>query len=227
MRNQDVNSDVSRAERIGFDEAVYCADKTIGQIAVVLEAASAKNNTVLLTRLSPEQVAVLGETHRFLLDYDELSRTGFFGKIDPPSRPARIALVTAGTSDTRVSREVARTLYYYGEASSDICDVGVAGLWRLLDRIEEIRRLPIVVAVAGMDASLPSVLGGLVPGVIIIVPTSVGYGVVDSGQTALRASLASCAPGLLVVNIDNGYGAACAALRVLRAIGVQGSVKSE
>jgi hypothetical protein len=95
----------------------------------------------------------------------------------------------------------------------------VAGLWRLLDRVEEIRRVPVIIAVAGMDAALPTVLGGLVPGVIIGVPTSVGYGVAAEGHSALHSMLSSCAPGLTVMNIDNGYGAACAALRVLRAIG--------
>jgi pyridinium-3,5-biscarboxylic acid mononucleotide synthase len=128
-------------------------------------------------------------------------------------------VIAAGTSDVYVSREAARTLRYYGQPNVEITDVGVAGLWRLLERIEEIRRMPVVIAVAGMDAALPTVLGGLVPSVVIGVPTSVGYGVASGGEAALRAMLASCAPGLVVMNIDNGYGAACAALRILRAIG--------
>jgi NCAIR mutase (PurE)-related protein len=106
-----------------------------------------------------------------------------------------------------VSREAARTLRYYGVPNLEITDVGVAGLWRLLDRVEEIRRMPVVIAVAGMDAALPTVLGGLVPGLVIGVPTSVGYGVAANGQSALHAMLASCTPGLAVMNIDNGYGA--------------------
>jgi hypothetical protein len=117
-----------------------------------------------------------------------------------------------------VSREAARTLRYYGTAGVEITDVGVAGLWRLLERIEEIRSVPVVIAVAGMDAALPTVIAGLVPGVIIGVPTSVGYGVAAGGHSALHSMLSSCAPGLAVMNIDNGYGAACAALRVLRAV---------
>jgi NCAIR mutase (PurE)-related protein len=95
----------------------------------------------------------------------------------------------------------------------------VAGLWRLLERIDEIQKLPVVIAVAGMDGALPSVVAGLVPGIVISVPTSTGYGVAAAGETALRSALASCAPGLVVVNIDNGYGAACAALRALRSRG--------
>ena len=118
---------------------------------------------------------------------------------------------------SRSRREAARTLRFYGEPAVEINDVGVAGLWRLLERIEEIRKMKVVIAVAGMDAALPTVIGGLVSSVVIGVPTSVGYGVATGGETALRAMLASCSPGLVVTNIDNGFGAACAALRILRA----------
>jgi NCAIR mutase (PurE)-related protein len=124
--------------------------------------------------------------------------------------------VAAGTSDVAVGREAARTLRFYGEPAVEINDVGVAGLWRLLERVEEMRKMKVVIAVAGMDAALPTVIGGLVSSVVIGVPTSVGYGVASGGETALRSMLASCSPGLLVTNIDNGFGAACAALRILR-----------
>jgi NCAIR mutase (PurE)-related protein len=174
---------------------------------------------LLLTRLDQVQFAELPEHHRARIDYEPVSRTGFFGEPHPLQGEARVAVVAAGTSDVPVSREAARTLRYYGVASTEINDVGVAGLWRLLERVEEIRRMPVVIAVAGMDAALPTVLGGLLPGVIIGVPTSVGYGVAQGGETALRAMLVSCAPGLAVMNIDNGYGAACAAMRVLKAAG--------
>jgi NCAIR mutase (PurE)-related protein len=126
-------------------------------------------------------------------------------------------VVGAGTSDMSVCREAVRALGYHGIKASEIYDVGVAGLWRLMERVPEIVRHPVVIAVAGMDAALVSVLGGLVPGLVIAVPTSVGYGMAKGGETALRAALVSCAPGVAVVNIDNGYGAACAALRALRA----------
>ena len=104
-----------------------------------------------------------------------------------------------------------------GKTCTRIEDVGVAGLWRLLERIEELRRHPVVIAVAGMEGALFSVVGGLVGSVVVAVPTAVGYGVAAGGELALRAALASCAPGLMVVNVDNGYSAACAALRILRA----------
>ena len=116
-----------------------------------------------------------------------------------------------------VAREAVRTLAFRGEAAALIADVGVAGLWRLTRRLEEIRATPVIIVAAGMDAALPSVLAGLVPGVVIAVPTSVGYGVAAGGRAALDAILSSCAPGITVVNIDNGYGAACAALRLLGA----------
>jgi pyridinium-3,5-biscarboxylic acid mononucleotide synthase len=125
--------------------------------------------------------------------------------------------VTAGTSDIPVAQEAARTLRFHGHEAANIPDVGVAGLWRLLARLEELRAMPVVIVAAGMDAALPSVVAGLVAGAVIAVPTSVGYGVAAGGRAALHAVLASCAPGLTVVNIDNGYGAACAALRILRA----------
>jgi hypothetical protein len=129
---------------------------------------------------------------------------------------AKIAVIAAGTSDAHVTREIQRTLSWQGIPSSLIVDVGVAGLWRLLDKVEEIRKHSIAIVVAGMDAALPTVVGGLFGGVIIGVPTSTGYGVATGGHTALNSILASCAPGIVTLNIDNGYGAACAAMRVLR-----------
>ena len=128
-----------------------------------------------------------------------------------------VAVVAAGTSDVPVAREALRTLHYQGRGATLIADVGVAGLWRLTQRVEEIRAHLVVIVAAGMDAALPSVVGGLVASPVIAVPTSVGYGVAEGGHTALNSVLASCAPGITVVNIDNGYGAACAALRLLHA----------
>ena len=129
-----------------------------------------------------------------------------------------VAIVMAGASDVPAAREATRTLAFNGQQAIEYVDVGVAGLWRLLSKIDDIRQAPVVIAAAGMDAALISVLGGLVPGVVIGLPTSVGYGVATGGTTALNAGLASCAPGIVMVNIDNGYGAACAAIRVMNAI---------
>lgn len=216
---QDIKLDLQRHERLGFDEAIFCAAKTASHLTHILDQAAENKLRLLLTRLSAEQLRELPEAHRARIDHEPISRTGYYGVPHDLDGAPRVAVIAAGTSDVSVSREAARTLRYYGQPTIEITDVGVAGLWRLLERVEEIRRMPVVIAVAGMDAALPTVLGGLVPGVVIGVPTSVGYGVASGGEAALRAMLASCAPGLVVMNIDNGYGAACAALRILRAIG--------
>jgi NCAIR mutase (PurE)-related protein len=214
MSERDIKLDLERRERLGFDEAILCAGKSNEHLAAILEKVGA--DSLLLTRLDADALQALPPALAARIDYEPLSRTGFFGSVAAPAGAVEIAVVTAGTSDVRVSREASRTLSYYGAPCLEISDVGVAGLWRLMERIDEIKRHRIVIAVAGLDAALPSVIGGLVPGLVIAVPTSTGYGAARGGETALYASLVSCAPGVVVVNIDNGYGAACAALRALR-----------
>jgi hypothetical protein len=217
-----VRLDLARTERIGLPEALFCEGKDDTHIVTILDLVAADGGSMLLTRLAESTVAVLPASHRDRLDYDPLSRTGWYGPVSAPANSTdgdtgtvEVAVVTGGTSDLRVSREVVRTLGYHGVAVTEITDVGVAGIWRLAERLDEIRRHRIVVAVAGMDAAMVSVLGGLVGGVVIAVPTSTGYGAARNGETALGSSLSSCAPGVLVCNIDNGYGAACAVLRIL------------
>ena len=128
-----------------------------------------------------------------------------------------MAVISGGSSDLPVAREAVRTLAFHGEGALEAMDIGVAGLWRLMERLEELRPMKVVIVAAGMEGALTSVVGGLLPGAIVALPTSVGYGVAEGGRVALQSALASCAPGIVTVNIDNGYGAACAALRVLRA----------
>jgi NCAIR mutase (PurE)-related protein len=207
--------DTRRDERVRLSEAIFCAGKSAAQIAAILDHAESRSLSLLLTRLDEERFAALPPHQREDLDYDAVSRTAIRGRPHPVSRAAQVAVVTAGTSDVPVAREAVRTLHFEGFAAEEIIDVGVAGLWRLLRRVEELQQFPVVIVAAGMDAALPSVIGGLVGGLVIAVPTSVGYGVAAGGQTALNAVLASCAPGLVTVNIDNGYGAACAAMRAL------------
>ena len=216
MSHDHLNLDFRRRERLGFDEAILCEPKSTEQLTAILEQAEERDIPLLLTRLDRGQFETLPDSFRARIDYDPVSGTGFYGSPEPPRGAPKVAVLTAGTSDAPVAREAARTLEYYGYASLEVPDVGVAGLWRLLERIDEIQKLPVVIAVAGMDGALPSVVAGLVPSIVISVPTSTGYGVAAAGETALRSALASCAPGLVVVNIDNGYGAACAALRALR-----------
>ncbi len=205
--------DFQRQARIGLAEAVLCAGKTPAQIDAIIATAMGNEKRLLLTRLADEVARQLDAP----MDYDPLSRTGIVGEADPPAGPAAVAVVTAGTSDLPVAREAVRTLGFYGRAVTEISDVGVAGLWRLLAREEDLRRHACVIAVAGMEGALFSVVAGLVPGLVIAVPTSTGYGVARGGETALHAALTSCAPGVVAVNIDNGYGAASAALRFLAA----------
>lgn len=215
MSHSDVIFDFARSARIGLDEAVFCEGKTVGQIASILVDARERGAGLLLTRLDAGKLTGLPPEFTADIDYCSLSRTAFFGPLRAATISDKVAIVAAGTSDAAVAREAARTLRHAGVEATLITDVGVAGLWRLMNRIEEIRRHPIVIAVAGMDAALASVLGGLVAGVLIAVPTSIGYGASEGGRTALNAMLASCAPGVTVCNIDNGYGAASAALRIM------------
>jgi NCAIR mutase (PurE)-related protein len=217
--SSDVTFDFPRAQRLGFSEAVLAAGKTKAQLCTILDLATERGVPLLFTRLNDDAFAALPPEHRVRMDHDALSRTAIFGNPVMPAAETRVAVVTAGTSDLAVAREASRTLRFHGQASLEIADVGVAGLWRLMARVEELRTHPVVIVVAGMDAALPSVIGGLIPGLIVAVPTSTGYGVASGGTTALHAALASCAPGIAVVNIDNGYGAACVALRSLKAVG--------
>lgn len=215
MTSPEFDLDLLRAERVGLDEALFCAGKTAGQIGRIVESVAGAGRRMLLTRLDESRHAALDENVRALLDYDPLSATARVGAARPAGDTVRVAIVCAGTSDLRVGREAARTLEYYGVGAAEFNDVGVAGVHRLLSRIDAIRAHEVVIAVAGMDAALVSVVGGLVRAPVIAVPTSVGYGAARGGETALSASLASCAAGVVVVNIDNGFGAACAALRIL------------
>ncbi|MBN9510948.1 MAG: nickel pincer cofactor biosynthesis protein LarB [Alphaproteobacteria bacterium] len=208
--------DTEREQRIGLPEAIFCGGKTAAQIGAIIAEADARGGRLLLTRLDAEKFGALPAEQRMRLDHDPHSATAFLGALPSP-RPARVAVVSAGTSDFLAASEAVRTLRFHGHDALRVTDVGVAGLWRLLARVEELRAMPVVIVAAGMDAALPSVVAGLVPGVVIALPTSVGYGVAAGGHAALHAVLASCAPGLVVVNIDNGYGAACAALRVFGA----------
>ena len=209
--------DLTREERIGLAEAVFAAGKSVAQLAWILDEAAGDGRKLFITRLSFEKWAALPEAHRASIDYCEVSQTALLGTLAPPVSEGVIAIACAGTSDVPVAREVQRTLRFHGHASAFYADIGIAGLWRLTSRLDDLRRHPVIIVVAGMDAALPTALGGLVGSALIAVPTSVGYGVATGGRVALDAILASCSPGVTVVNIDNGYGAACAAVRIVNA----------
>jgi pyridinium-3,5-biscarboxylic acid mononucleotide synthase len=203
--------DWDRERRTGVPEAILCEAKTPTQIDAIIAASAGRR--LLLTRLSTSVQQALAPETRELLDYDPLSGTAVLGDsiavVD-----SGVGIVAAGTSDLPVAREAARTLAFTGHRAVIIVDVGVAGLWRLMDRLDVLSQCRVLIAVAGMEGALFSVLAGLVRAPVIAVPTSVGYGVAEGGKAALHAALASCAPGLVVVNVDNGFGAAAAALKM-------------
>lgn len=211
----DFRLDWECSGRTGTSEAVLCEPKSAAQVDAIVAHATELGERLLLTRLGPRKFARLGARSRASLDYDAATRTAILGGLPPERASGRVAIVCGGTSDKAVAREALRTLAFAGESATLLVDVGVAGLWRLMERLDDIRRHRVVIAVAGMEGALFSVLAGLVPCAVIAVPTSIGYGVAAGGRTALNAALASCASGLAVVNIDNGFGAAHAALRIL------------
>lgn len=216
--NHGILFDHSRTARIGLPEAVFCEGKPFEAIVELLSRfGKGSGRPVLFTRLAPDVFAQAPEAIRNGYDYHPLSRTAF-GDTLPPKTKGRIAVVSAGTADSFVTWEAVRTLAYLGVEHQIFEDCGVAGLWRLADRLEEINRCSAVIVVAGLDAALLSVMGGLTPRPIFGVPTSVGYGVAQGGKAALASMLSSCAPGVAIMNIDNGYGAACAAARVVNGL---------
>jgi len=205
--------DHDRPRRIGMPEAVMCLGKSDEQLDAVLRALR-PDTPVLLTRMDAHQYELVAAAVGDALDYDAASGTTFLhGRL--PARHGTVAVVTAGTSDLAVAGEAVRTCEFMGITTTTYADVGVAGLWRLQERIAEIDRADVVIVVAGMDGALASVVGGLLAAPVIGVPTSTGYGAARDGETALHSMLTSCAQGVLVTNIDNGFGAACAAVRML------------
>jgi pyridinium-3,5-biscarboxylic acid mononucleotide synthase len=207
----DARLDLDRRRRTGMPEAVYGAGKTTDQVVRIVRAFLADtDDPVIVTRTSPQQRAALAGLEPQAVWSDTVT-----WRHAPARDVAPVALVTGGTSDQWVLDECLGTLSALGVPTTVVRDVGVAGLHRLLDQLPTLGDVSAVVAVAGMEAALPTVLGGLIAAPLIAVPTSVGYGSSLEGVTALLSMLASCAPGIAVVGIDNGYGAACAALRIV------------
>jgi NCAIR mutase (PurE)-related protein len=208
--------DHHRALRQGMAEVVFAPGKTAAQIAGVAERLIAAGQDVLVTRLERE---VFDEVVKRVaqLSYSEGARTASY-QHEPRelTRDERVAVVTAGTSDVPVAEEAVETLRMAGIGCRKFYDVGVAGIHRLLSVMPELSRAEAVIVIAGMEGALPSVVGGLVAAPVVAVPTSVGYGTALSGFTALLGMLTSCASGVTVVNIDNGFGAAMAVMRQIK-----------
>ena len=208
--------DKDRISRTGVAEAIFCVNKNLEDLCDIIQFNLNNKTAVLLTRLEQTQWLALPQELSRHLDYDEDSHTATVNFDHHNAKQSGVCIVTAGTSDLRVAKEAQRTLSFNGFDAPIYADIGVAGLWRLLDKIDDIRQHKIIIALAGMEGALFSVLAGLVSAPVIAVPTSVGYGVSSGGKVALDSALASCSPGILTVNIDNGFGAANAAIKILK-----------
>lgn len=207
--------DLEREERNGFSESLFCEGKTFEQISEAVQKMREAGQNVFGTRISLESGEKLAKQFQEL-GHNALSRTFQWIQKPPPLLKGSLGILAAGTSDLPVAEETWATAKFYGMESRRFYDVGVAGLHRLISKLEEIRTCDVLIVVAGMDGALPSVVGGLVALPVIACPTSVGYGAHFKGLTTLMTMLNSCSEGISVVNIDNGFGAACAALRILR-----------
>jgi hypothetical protein len=209
--------DHHRLLRTGLPEAVFGENKTVEQLAEILPALLRRQAPVIATRIDPvkaEQVCA----QLAGLCYHQTARllTGNEQYIAPGSGRGTVVIVTAGTSDLPVAEEARLCLEYFGHETATVYDAGVAGLHRILAHCELLQRASVLIVAAGMEGALPSVVAGLTPAPVIALPTSVGYGAGAGGFTALLGMLNSCAPGLAVVNIDNGFGAACMAAAINR-----------
>ena len=205
--------DMHRKIRQGAAEVIYGAGKTPEQIiGIVKTMQAAGQETILITRMSEEAAAIVGSEVE--LDYRKMARCGVVGPIPEPDGIGRIVIATGGTSDIPVAEEAAVTAEVLGNEVLRLYDVGVAGLHRTLAHLDDIMSASVLIAIAGMEGALASVLGGLADCPVIAVPTSVGYGASFGGISALLSMLNSCASGVSVVNIDNGFGAGYLASRI-------------
>lgn len=209
--------DLSRRARTGMAETIYCPGKTPEQLVGILTAFQERGCAVLGSRCT-EQQFLHAQGYGLPVSYDATSRTLLLEGPPHPALPGLLAVCTGGTADMPVAEEAARTAEFFGARVERFYDVGVAGLHRLLGSVEAVRRADVIIAVAGMEGALGSVVAGLVQAPVIAVPTSVGYGASFQGLAPLLSMLNSCAEGLSVVNIDNGFGAAVQACRILNMI---------
>jgi pyridinium-3,5-biscarboxylic acid mononucleotide synthase len=198
--------DHHREIRTGYPEIVYCAGKTIEQVAEIFRVMSERENNVIGTRANQEMFDKVKSIIKEAVYY-KVARIISVQKKKPVPPESMIAVITAGTSDMPVAEEAAMTAELLGNNVLRIYDAGVAGIHRLVDKLPEIRKCKVVIVIAGMEGALASVVGGLVDKPVIAVPTSVGYGANFGGISALLAMLTSCSTGVTVVNIDNGFGA--------------------
>jgi pyridinium-3,5-biscarboxylic acid mononucleotide synthase len=200
------NLDLDRVSRRGYPEAIFCRGKTPEQVGAIAAALGGRPDVALFTRATKDHAAaILAELPDAFHDQD----AGLLAWPPAPPSPTggHVVVLAAGTSDLSVAREAQLTARYLGRHTELVADVGVAGLHRVLAQLELLRQARVVIVAAGMDGALPSVVAGLIAAPVVALPTSVGYGAAFEGLAALLAMLNACAPGVAVVNIDNGYGA--------------------
>ena len=216
--NFDIKFDFQRRERLGLIEAIWGQDKSIDQLKRLSENILSKNEIVFITRINSKKAVDLLDLYDDAQFYEE-ARCLIIGR--NPNRlntNKKVAIIAGGSSDLPVTLEAQLALEIYGVSCQSFIDVGVAGIHRLFSQIEEINKYDVLIVCAGMEGALATVVGGLLSQPIIAVPVSVGYGVSKNGETALNSMLSSCSPGIAVMNVDNGYGAAMAALRIIKSI---------
>jgi len=214
--NKEINFDFDRQNRIGFVEAIWGEHKNVDQLKKICEKVLDKNEIVFITRINFNKAKLILETYKNAEFYRDASCLIIGKNLKKLSTDKKVAIVAGGTSDISVSLEAKLALDVHGISCKTFIDVGVAGIHRLFNNLEDINKFDVIIVCAGMEGALPTVLGGLLPQPIIAVPISVGYGVSKDGFAALNGMLSSCAPGISVMNIDNGYGAAMAALRIIK-----------
>jgi len=216
--NFDIRFDFQRRERLGLIEAIWGQDKTIDQLQRLSENVLSKNEVVFITRINSEKANYLLDLYDDARFYEEANCLTIGKNFNKIITNKKVAIISGGSSDLAVTLEAQLALEIYGVICQSFIDVGVAGLHRLLSEIDEINKYDVLIVCAGMEGALATVVGGLLAQPIIAVPVSVGYGVSKDGETALNSMLSSCSPGIAVMNIDKGYGAAMAALRIIKSI---------
>jgi len=212
----DIRFDYDRQNRLGLIEAIFGEHKSVEQLKKVAQEVLKKGEFVFITRINESKARCLQDIYSnaiFIRDANCLVIGENANKIESEKT---VAIVSGGSSDLKVSLEVKTALEIYGINCETFIDVGVAGIHRLFSQIDKINEHDLIIVCAGMEGALATVIGGLLPKPIIGVPVSVGYGVSKDGMVALNSMLASCSPGIMVMNIDNGYGAAMAALRIIK-----------
>lgn len=209
--------DHNRSTRLGFPEVIFCQNKTPQQVADIAKALAKRNMSFLGTRATKEHYKKV-KRHIQNAYYNEAGNTISYRAQTLQHKPHKLLIITAGTSDIPVAEEAKETARIMGLNVEAIYDIGVAGIHRVFHNWKQINEATVIIVIAGMEGALPSVIGGLVPCPVIAVPTSVGYGASFNGVAALLGMLNSCAPGVSVVNIDNGFGAVYCAYRIIRSL---------